>query len=500
METPANAAEAIGQHEPASPKRTLQLGLQHSFAERLEGLYVSWQPPGFARPTLIELNRPLVEELGLPALSDEEAARVFSATQLPVDAQPLAQAYAGHQFGGFSPQLGDGRALLLGEVIDRSGRRRDIHLKGSGPTPFSRGGDGKASVGPVLREYIMGEAMHRLGIPTTRVLAAVATGEVVYRDQPLPGAVLARVAASHLRVGTLQFAARLSGGSSLEPLVEYALERHYPEHLGSQTPAHELFRSVAASQGHLIARWMLVGFIHGVMNTDNMTLSGETIDYGPCAFMEAYDPQTVFSSIDHQGRYAFGNQPSIGQWNLLRMGEALLPLLGATRDEAIARVREALELYLETYEQALLDGMRQKLGIVGEAPEDAALISTFLDWMQHTKQDFTLAFRRLAEGLAMNQAAFADDAFASWNASYRARLSGDDPQAVAARMNAVNPLYIPRNHLVEQALEAAIDGDLGPFRALLAVLASPFDERAEHVRYAEPAPATFGPYVTYCGT
>jgi len=501
MEMQAKAAPGDLSEPTAEPRRAPPLGFEHSFAERLEGLFVPWEPRGFAEPSLIELNRGLYAELGLPPLSDEDVARVFSASLLPADARPIAQAYAGHQFGGFSPQLGDGRALLLGEVVDRHGRRRDIHLKGSGPTPFSRGGDGKASVGPVLREYLMGEAMHHLGIPTTRVLAAVATGEVVYRDRALPGAVLARVAASHLRVGTLQFAAGPNGRGSLEPLVSYALERHYPELAGAETPARELLNAVATAQGRLIAQWMLVGFIHGVMNTDNMTLSGETIDYGPCAFMEAYDPGTVFSSIDHQGRYAYGNQPSIGQWNLVRMGEALLPLLAPTRDQGIEHIRSALGLYLESFEDGLLTGLRKKLGLSGEMPEDATLVSGWLEWMQATNQDFTLAFRRLARGLAEGAPAFSDAAFGAWYARYQARLGDEAPAGVAIRMNAANPLYIPRNHLVEEAIAAAVDdADLAPFRALLAVLQAPYSEAPERERYAEPAPASFGPYVTFCGT
>lgn len=504
METPAPADAGDLTEQPALVRRAPALGFEHSFAERLEGLFLPWDPRGFAQPSLIEVNRALYAELGLPDLSDAEVAGVFSGSLLPADARPVAQVYAGHQFGGFSPQLGDGRALLLGEVVDRQGRRRDIHLKGSGPTPFSRGGDGKATVGPVLREYIMGEAMHHLGIPTTRVLAAVATGEVVYRDRPLPGAVLARVAASHLRVGTLQFAAGPNGRGSLEHLVSYALERHYPDRAsgtGAEAPARELLHAVAAAQGQLIAQWMLVGFIHGVMNTDNMTLSGETIDYGPCAFMEAYDPGTVFSSIDHQGRYAFGNQPSIGQWNLLRMGEALLSLLAPARDQAIEHVRGALALYLERFERTLLDGFRNKLGLAGEAPEDAALVSGWLEWMQHSKQDFTLAFRRLARGLLDGTPAFPDEAFLAWYDQYQARIQAEPAASVATRMNAVNPLYIPRNHLVEEALAAAVDdGDLAPFRSLVEVLQDPYREQPGRERYAEPAPSSFGPYVTFCGT
>lgn len=501
MQTPASADPGDLTKQSASVRRAPALGLEHSFAERLEGLFVPWEPRGFAEPRLIELNRGLYTELGLPELSDDEIARVFSASWVPADARPVAQAYAGHQFGGFSPQLGDGRALLLGEVVDRYGRRRDIHLKGSGPTPFSRGGDGKATLGPVLREYIMGEAMHHLGIRTTRVLAAISTGEVVYRDRALPGAVLARVAASHLRVGTLQFAAGPNGRGRLEPLVTYALERHYPELVETENPARELLYAVAGAQGRLIAQWMLVGFIHGVMNTDNMTLSGETIDYGPCAFMEAYDPATVFSSIDHYGRYAYGNQPSIGQWNLLRMGETLLPLLAPTREQAIEHVRGALASYLERFEQSLLDGFRNKLGLAGEAPEDAAIVSGWLEWMQGSKQDFTLAFRRLAQSLVDGTPAFDDEAFTTWFARYQARITGEAAADVALRMNAVNPSYIPRNHLVEEALAAAVDdGDLAPFHALVDVLRQPYTQQPGLERYGEPAPSSFGPYVTFCGT
>ncbi len=491
-------SEQNGTDAEKSPSRPT-LGFQHTYAEQLEGLYIVWQPQGFPSPRLLELNRPLLEELDLPPLSDDDRARVFSGTLLPADARPLAQAYAGHQFGGYSPQLGDGRALLLGEVIDRRGRRRDIHLKGSGPTPFSRGGDGKASVGPVLREYLVGEAMYRLGIPTTRVLAAVATGETVYREEPLPGAVLARTAASHLRVGTLEFAARQSG-DHLERLVRYALERHYPEQAPTTNPADELLQAVARAQGSLIAQWMLVGFVHGVMNTDNTTLSGETIDYGPCAFMEAYDPQTVFSSIDHHGRYAFGNQPAIGQWNLIRMGEALLSLLSPQREQAIQRVQKALELYMETFDQTVLQGMRQKLGLPGEAPEDEALVADWLAWLHEHAQDYTLAFRRLSNSVVQGTPAFSDERFLSWYSHYQARIAGEPPDAVARRMDQVNPLYIPRNHLVEEVLAAAIAGDLVPFRELLEVLRAPYAERSGRERYAEPAPSGFGPYTTFCGT
>lgn len=487
-------------HASQSPRDAPALGLQHSFAERLEGLYVPWQPTGFPKPELVQLNRELYDELGLPALSEEQSAAVFSGSLLPHDARPLAQAYAGHQFGGYAPQLGDGRALLLGERVDRQGRRIDLQLKGSGPTPFSRGGDGKAALGPVLREYIVSEAMHRLGVPTTRVLAAITTGETIERERPLPGAVLTRTAASHLRIGTLEYFSRNGALQELERLVSYALERHYPERVGQGDAAHQLLEGVAAAQGKLIARWMLLGFVHGVMNTDNMTLSGETIDYGPCAFMEVYDPETVFSSIDRGGRYAFGNQPNIGRWNLLCMGQALLPLLAAQREAAIERVRGAVELFGEAYDRAVLQGMRKKLGLTGESAEDEPLIAGLLDWMHRSRQDYTLTFRRLADGLLAGEPPFSDEHFSSWHAHYLDRLNGEAPVQVAARMNQENPLYIPRNHLVEEALDAALAGNFAPFRELLQVLASPYVAALDRERYASPAPPDFGPYRTFCGT
>lgn len=476
------------------------LGLEHSFADELEGLYVRCEPEGFPKPELLQLNRELYDDLGLPPLSDDQVARLFSGSVVPSDARPLAQAYAGHQFGGFTPQLGDGRALLLGERIDRRGRRIDLQLKGSGPTPFSRGGDGKASVGPVLREYLIGEAMHRLGVPTTRVLSAVATGETIFREQPLPGAVLTRTAASHLRIGTLEYFANVGDPSKLERLVRYAVARHYPERAEASDPANQLLEAVALAQGQLIAQWMLVGFVHGVMNTDNMTLSGETIDYGPCAFMEVYDPQTVFSSIDQGGRYAFGNQPAIGRWNLLRMGQALLPMLAPEREVAISRVRAALGVFLEAYERSVLEGMRRKLGLQGEDAGDEALVVGLLDWMHAAKQDYTLTFRRLADGHLAGSAPFADERFLSFYRHYVGRLKDEDLGEVAQRMNLVNPLYIPRNHLVEEALEAALDDDLDPFRQMLGVLESPHTAQPGRERYATPAPPDFGPYRTFCGT
>jgi serine/tyrosine/threonine adenylyltransferase len=497
---PVNEDAAGAERSTSAALAAPALGLEHSFAEQLEGLYVPYEPEGFPKPELIQLNRQLYEELDLPPLSDEQIAAVFSGNVTPRDARPLAQAYAGHQFGAYSPQLGDGRALLLGERIDRHGRRIDLQLKGSGPTPFSRGGDGKAALGPVLRETLVSEAMYRLDVPTTRVLTAITTGEQIFRERPLPGAVLARTAASHLRIGTLEFFAHGPDLDKLERLVSYALERHYPDRVGTPNAATQLLEGVAQAQGALIARWMLLGFIHGVMNTDNMTLSGETIDYGPCAFMEAYDPKAVFSSIDRGGRYAFGNQPDIGRWNLMRMGQALLPLLAPERHAAIEQIRQALDLFHETYEGSVLQGMRNKLGLKGESLEDEPLIADLLDWMHSTQQDYTLTFRRLADGLFAEKAPFADEHFLSWYTRYQARLNGEEPAQVAERMNQVNPLYIPRNHLVEEALGAAVNGDLTPFREMLDVLGSPYIGAAERDRYARPAPPDFGPYRTFCGT
>lgn len=490
-------------HEPESAesgRHTGPLGFEHSFAEALEGLYVDHTPAGFQRPKLLVLNRDLCQQLRLPELSDAEAASVFSGSRVPSDARPVAQAYAGHQFGNFVPQLGDGRALLLGEIVDEQKRRADIHLKGSGATAFSRGGDGKATLGPVLREYLIGEAMHHLGVPTTRVLAAVLTGETVRRERLLPGAVLARVAASHLRVGTLQFVAVRRDSDQLLRLVRYALKRHYPERASEENPAFSLLQAVAEAQARLIAHWMQIGFIHGVMNTDNTTLSGETIDYGPCAFMDSYDPETVFSSIDHGGRYAFGNQPAIGRWNLMQMGLALAPLLAASQEDAVERIRAALDLYENTFARAVRRGMQNKLGLRGDEDDDEALVMELLEWMQQNQQDYTLCFRRLAQGLVLGQPAFSDPAFLSWYARYQKRHEDEAATQVAARMDQHNPLYIPRNHLVEQALDAAIEGDLSPFTEMLEVLKRPFSEQPGRERYTEPAPPGFGPYQTFCGT
>ncbi|MEO6747427.1 MAG: protein adenylyltransferase SelO, partial [Caldimonas sp.] len=434
-------------------------------------------------------------------------------------AEPIAQAYAGHQFGGFSPQLGDGRAVLLGEVIDRQGQRRDIAFKGSGRTPFSRGGDGKAAVGPMLREVLIGEAMHALGIPTTRALAVVATGQPVMRETVLPGAVLTRVAASHIRVGTFQFFAARGDVERVRQLAEYTIARHDPDRVGTPGRFLALIERVAERQAALIAQWMNVGFIHGVMNTDNMTISGETIDYGPCAFVEAYDPAAVFSSIDTQGRYAFGNQPGIARWNLVRFAETLLPLLSDDEAEATAQATRVIEAFPAIYMRHLLAGQRAKLGLrVVDGVDDAADATLANDWLallQAGRIDFTLGWRHLADAAAGNEtplrALFADpSAPDAWLERWRERCAREDKVAAAnagaasrpAQMRRVNPWVIPRNHRVEEALSAAsADDDLGPFDGLLAALRQPYDDIAEHARYAEPAAleVTAG-YRTFCGT
>lgn len=477
----------------------------NSYARELDGFYVAWKGETAPDPKLVLLNRDLAHELRLDPddLETGAAAAILAGSVAPSGATPLAQAYAGHQFGGFSPQLGDGRALLIGEVIDRKGQRRDIHLKGSGRTPFSRGGDGKAVLGPVLREYLMGEAMHALGIPTTRALAAVTTGEEIFRDGPKPGAVLTRVAASHLRVGTFQFFAARDQTDKVRQLADYAIARHDPDLQDDPDRYHTFLLRVAERQASLIARWMQTGFVHGVMNTDNMAISGETIDFGPCAFIDAYDPRTVYSSIDQGGRYAFGNQPGIAQWNLARFAETLLPLLDDDPSRAIDRANVALEHFAETYQNHWLTGFGAKIGLSEATEDDHALITDLLDLLEKAGADFTGFFRALAtaaEGDHGPVRALVADAQAldGWLGRWRARLDGSEP---AAAMNRVNPVYIPRNHKVEEALSAAEEhGDIAPLTRLLTVLRDPFTQAPAAGEYELPAPADFGPYRTFCGT
>lgn len=461
----------------------------NSYARDMVGAYVAQSPARAPAPRLLAFNAALAAELGLPEGLRAEAAEIFSGNRLPPGAEPIAQAYAGHQFGGFSPQLGDGRALLLGEVIDPKGRRHDIALKGSGPTPFARRGDGLAAIGPVLREYLMTEAMAALGVPTTRALAAVATGRQVLRDRALPGAVLTRVAASHLRIGTFQFFAARGQAEMVSRTANYAISRHYPDCAGAERPVLALFEAVIAAQARLVAQWMGLGFVHGVMNTDNMSISGETIDYGPCAFMESYSPGTVFSSIDHQGRYSYGNQPLILGWNLARLAETLLDLFDPDPQTALDLANDRLEGIARIYAAEWLAVMRRKLALTG-SEADRALIDDFLALMPG--QDWTQSFQRLGRDEALEGAGHG-----AWMARWRALRHPD----FAARMAAANPVYIPRNFLVEQALAAAEAGDMQPYEALLAVVTAPYGARPGLEAYAQPAPPPFAAnFRTFCGT
>jgi uncharacterized protein YdiU (UPF0061 family) len=492
--------------------------LANTYARELPGLCVPWSPSPAPQPRWLRFNAALAQELGLDAdrLHDTDGLTIFSGQRLPLGAEPVAQAYAGHQFGGFSPRLGDGRALLLGEIQDPQGRRHDVAFKGSGATPFSRGGDGKAAVGPVLREYLISEAMQALGIPTTRTLAAVATGEVIRRQTPLPGAVLTRTAASHIRVGTLQYAASQGDAETLERLLHYVIRRHDPELAEAERPALALLQAVMNRQAALVARWMGVGFIHGVMNTDNMTLSGETIDYGPCAFMEAHHPDTVFSSIDHHGRYAYGNQPGMAQWNLARLAEALLPLVHPEPEEAVALATAAIHTFPALYQRYWLGELRRKLGLTaqgGDEAADLALADDYLQLLTQWRVDHTLGFWVLSQALRHSEgtpealtALFGAGAVPcqAWLQRWTTRLERQNAsrQTVAQRMDAVNPVVIPRNHWVEEALEAASEsGDLQPFERLLDVVQRPFDAGLSGSRWAQPAaPEQTACYQTFCGT
>ncbi len=473
------------------------------FARELPEMAVPWQGAEVPDPRLLVLDEDVAAELGLdPAwLRSPEGLQVLVGRAVPEGATPVAQAYSGHQFGGFSPRLGDGRALLVGELTDARGRLRDLHLKGSGRTPFSRGGDGLAAVGPMLREHLVSRAVHALGIPTTRSLAVVATGATVQREVPLPGAVLARTAASHLRVGSVQYARATGDAGLLRRVADHAIARHHPAAAGAEHPYLALFGAVVAVQAELVARWMLVGFVHGVLNTDNTTLSGETIDYGPCAFLDAYDPATVYSSIDHGGRYAYGNQPAAVQWNLARLAEALLPLFAEDEEEAVRLAVGVLDGFGARYGTAWSSGARTKLGLRADVDLATAgtLAADLFELLRAASADLTGSFRALGPAARGDESALrllVPDAAAldAWLARWRAL----GPDAAAAER--ANPVYVPRNHLVEEALDAATAGDLDPFERLLDVVSSPFTERPGLERYAQPAPAGAGPHVTFCGT
>jgi serine/tyrosine/threonine adenylyltransferase len=502
MEKPPNAERTAGPIAVFS----------NSYARLPEHFFARLSPTPVARPRLIMFNELLASELGVDTrgLEPDELAAVFAGNVMPRGAEPIAMAYAGHQFGNFVPQLGDGRAILLGEVLDRNSERRDIQLKGAGRTPFSRRGDGRAALGPVLREYLISEAMHVLGIPTTRALAAVSTGEPVYRDRQLPGAVLTRVASSHIRVGTFQYFAARGDREAVERLADYVIDRHFPDARDAERHSLALLQAVVDRQALLVAAWMHVGFIHGVMNTDNTALSGETIDFGPCAFMDSYDPATAFSAIDEFGRYAYGNQPTIAQWNLARFAETLLPLLDPNPERAVELANEAISAFTSRFQEHWLAGMRDKLGLSGSEEGDRELVHELLRAMHENAADFTLTFRRLCDAATDEKAdanvrgLFVDpSAYDIWAARWRSRLAVDrvEPNARAQAMRNVNPAFIPRNHRVGQALDAAIEnGDFSPFVELLTVLSRPYEDQAAFTDYANPPQTDERVFRTFCGT
>jgi len=490
----------------------MRFGFTHRYASLPERFHVPHAPAPAPDPRCVAFNRPLAALLGLDVkVVERDAAAIFSGNALPKDARPIATAYAGHQFGNFVPRLGDGRALLLGEIPCPDGVLRDVQFKGSGRTPFSRGGDGHAALGPMLREYLVSEAMHALGIPTTRSLAVVTTGATVQRESLLPGAVLTRVALSHVRVGSFEYFATRGDTEGLHLLLDQVIERHYPAARSADNPALAVLDAVAARQVRLIAQWMQVGFIHGVMNTDNMSIPGETIDYGPCAFMDEFDPRTVFSSIDHQGRYAYANQPVIAQWNLARLAEALLPLIDEDAEKAVAQALSVIDPFIDRFDTQYLKGLRAKTGMATAEDGDRDLIKGLLDLMHDTRADHTLTFRALADavdGTPGENALIArlggpSARVADWLAAWHARLAREAQPAAerAAALRRVNPAFIPRNHRVEAALAAATDrGDFKPFETLLAILQRPFDEQPEHAAWAEPPHPTERVLQTFCGT
>lgn len=487
----------------------------NSYARLPERFYARQDPDRAPAPVLLALNAPLAEALGLDAqaLAGPAGVAILSGAVTPDGASPLAMAYAGHQFGNFVPQLGDGRAILLGEVVGPDGARRDVQLKGAGRTPFSRMGDGKAALGPVLREFLVSEAMHALGVRTTRALAAVRTGETVLRDAALPGAILTRIARSHIRVGTFQYFAARKDVEGLRLLTDHALGRHYPEAADAENPAAALLSAVVAAQARLVASWLSVGFIHGVMNTDNMSIAGETIDFGPCAFLDAYHSGRVYSAIDEQGRYAFGNQPRVAHWNLLQLAQALLPLMGADEDAAVAAAQTALDAFTGHYEAAWHDKLAAKIGLPSDA-EAQTLGADLLTVMEGNEADFTLTFRGLSAlpGAITGAGPATDDAvrslfvdptaFDAWAIRWRARLA-DTASSDAVRQQAmrrINPAIIARNHMVEQALNAFHDGDPGPFDALRAALAAPYEDQKVGARVALPPQPGEEVRRTFCGT
>lgn len=480
------------------PSQKLGFQFENTYTKLPDPFFVRQNPVPVRSPKIAVFNHSLAESLGLNAeILQKEGADLFAGNGIPSGADPIAQAYAGHQFGHFT-MLGDGRAILLGEHIAPQGARFDIQLKGSGPTPFSRNGDGRAALGPMLREYIISEAMAGLGIPTTRSLAVVTTGEITYREKPLPGAILTRVASSHIRVGTFQFAAALKDPQSVRSLADYTLGRHFSELVSTAEPYLSMLSAVIERQASLLAKWMNVGFIHGVMNTDNMALSGETIDYGPCAFMNQFSPTTVFSSIDRNGRYAYGNQPRIAEWNLARLAEVLLPLLHENQEQALEKAKEALSTFAEKFKSHWLQGMRAKLGLLTSQEGDASLMEDLLKWMEKNNADFTNTFRALCSDSL--PASFDEAEFSHWRARWELRRSAEPSEESARVMRAANPVVIPRNHRVEEALEAAVEReDYSVMENLLAALKAPYEETG-NLEFREPPPGGESGYRTYCGT
>lgn len=487
------------------------IAFDNTYVRLPERFYERVEPARVPAPHLLRVNHVLAARLGIdPAfLNSEEGIAFLSGNRAVTGSAPIALAYAGHQFGHFVPQLGDGRAVLLGEVTGIDGKRYDVQLKGSGRTRFSRRGDGKAALGPVLREYIVSEAMAALGIPTTRSLAAVLTGETVLRERPLPGGVLTRIASSHVRVGTFQYFAARKDLEALSLLTNYAIDRHYPHVQQADEPPLAFFDAVVAALAKLVARWMLAGFIHGVLNTDNTSIAGETIDYGPCAFMDAYHPDKVFSSIDHHGRYAFSNQPGIIKWNLARLAECLLPLIAGGGERAIEAANASLARFDAQFEKAYADGMRRKLGLFNEHQDDAALAEDLLQRMALNQVDFTLTFRRLSDAAlaesgdsAVRQLFIDPNAYDEWSVHWRARLGREarDPQERSAMMRAVNPIFIPRNHRIEAAIAAAEAGRYELFHDLNEILARPYEDQPDYVHYSEPPQSHEEVRQTFCGT
>ncbi|GAE29608.1 protein adenylyltransferase SelO [Halalkalibacter hemicellulosilyticus] len=477
--------------------------LDNSYSQLPSVFYSRLKPKPVEMPQLVILNECFAETLGLERneLKREEIVQIFAGNQLPPGSEPIAQAYAGHQFGHFT-MLGDGRAILLGEQLTPTGDRVDIQLKGAGRTPYSRGGDGRAALGPMLREYIISEAMYALGIPTSRSLAVVKTGEMVYRETELDGAILTRVAASHIRVGTFQYIAQYGEKDELQALADYTIERHYAYIADDHQRYLRLLEEVIKKQASLVAKWQLVGFVHGVMNTDNVTISGETIDYGPCAFIDQYDPATVFSSIDRQGRYAFGNQPYMAAWGLARLAESILPLLHENKEQAVKLAEGAIATFSESFQEEWLTGMRKKLGLVDQVDGDQKLVDNLLKMMETHEADYTNTFRALTLDQLDDEALFETDSFQAWHKQWKERLAnqGHSEDFVQERMRKSNPVVIPRNHRVEEALAAAVDNDYDVLKQLLDVLANPYDYSLNLTKYGQPPAPSDRPYQTFCGT